>query len=270
MSCHHCGHRRRAPSRCEECGSVAVARHGAGTESVEQELRDAFGSELPVFRLDADAAAGKGRLAQTWRGSRRRRPGCWWGPRWWPRATTSPTSRSASCSTPTRRSASPTSAPRSERSRWSPSSPAGSAGARTAARVLVQTLAPDARSIALAARHDADGFLGAGAAPAAGARLPAIRHADPDRVRVGRCGRRARAGHPAARLIVPSGASRPRPGAALPAARPLAQPAGDQVRAPAGHAARGGRRGRRLRRRRRCGAESASASTPTRSDSALS
>ena len=32
-----------APSRCEECGSVAVARHGAGTESVEEELREAFG-----------------------------------------------------------------------------------------------------------------------------------------------------------------------------------------------------------------------------------
>ncbi len=65
LACHHCGHRRRAPSRCEECGSVAVARHGAGTESVEQELREAFGAELPVFRLDADAAAGKDRLART-------------------------------------------------------------------------------------------------------------------------------------------------------------------------------------------------------------
>ena len=60
LACHHCGHRRRAPSRCDACGSVAVARHGAGTESVEQELREAFGAELPVFRLDADAAAGRG------------------------------------------------------------------------------------------------------------------------------------------------------------------------------------------------------------------
>ena len=65
LACHHCGHRQRAPSRCEACGSVAVARHGAGTESVEQELREAFGAELPVFRLDADAAAGKDRLART-------------------------------------------------------------------------------------------------------------------------------------------------------------------------------------------------------------
>ncbi|HUB04542.1 MAG TPA: primosomal protein N', partial [Solirubrobacteraceae bacterium] len=65
LACHHCGHRQRAPSRCDACGSVAVARHGAGTESVEQELREAFGSELPVFRLDADAAARKDRLART-------------------------------------------------------------------------------------------------------------------------------------------------------------------------------------------------------------
>jgi primosomal protein N' (replication factor Y) (superfamily II helicase) len=65
LACHHCGHRRRVPSRCEECGSVAVARHGAGTESVEQELLEVFGGELPVFRLDADVAAGKDRLART-------------------------------------------------------------------------------------------------------------------------------------------------------------------------------------------------------------
>ncbi len=65
LACHHCGHRRRAPNRCDECGSVAVARHGSGTESVEQEFREAFGEELPVFRLDADAASGKGRLTST-------------------------------------------------------------------------------------------------------------------------------------------------------------------------------------------------------------
>ena len=52
-----------------------------------------------------------------WPGSRRRLRACSSGRRWWPRATTSPTSRSASCSTPTRRCASRTSAPRSARSR---------------------------------------------------------------------------------------------------------------------------------------------------------
>ena len=57
MACHHCGHRERVPERCGECGSVTVARHGAGTERIEYELRAALGGDgFPVFRLDADAA----------------------------------------------------------------------------------------------------------------------------------------------------------------------------------------------------------------------
>ena len=43
--------------------------------------------------------------------------------------------------------------------RWSPSWPAGRAAAAAAAAVLVQTIAPEARSIQFAARHDSDGFL---------------------------------------------------------------------------------------------------------------
>ena len=57
MACHHCGHRERVPSRCDACGSLSVARHGAGTERVEAELRHAL--DVPVFRLDADTAANK-------------------------------------------------------------------------------------------------------------------------------------------------------------------------------------------------------------------
>ncbi len=56
VACHHCGHREPVPSRCPSCGSVSIARHGAGTERIEHELRDALGSDrFPVFRLDADA-----------------------------------------------------------------------------------------------------------------------------------------------------------------------------------------------------------------------
>ncbi len=56
VSCHHCGHRERIPSNCPECGSVSVARHGAGTERLEQELRAAFEQDdFPVLRLDADS-----------------------------------------------------------------------------------------------------------------------------------------------------------------------------------------------------------------------
>ena len=57
IACHHCGHRERVPSRCDACGSLAVARYGAGTERIEAELREAL--DVPVFRLDADTATAK-------------------------------------------------------------------------------------------------------------------------------------------------------------------------------------------------------------------
>jgi primosomal protein N' (replication factor Y) (superfamily II helicase) len=55
VACHHCGHREPAPARCSECSSTAVARHGAGTERLEHEISSVFDDgSFPVFRLDAD------------------------------------------------------------------------------------------------------------------------------------------------------------------------------------------------------------------------
>jgi primosomal protein N' (replication factor Y) len=59
VACHHCGHREAVPGTCPDCGSVSVARHGAGTEQLERELQ-ALVSPLPVFRLDSDSAAADG------------------------------------------------------------------------------------------------------------------------------------------------------------------------------------------------------------------
>jgi primosomal protein N' (replication factor Y) len=59
LACHHCGHRAAVPSLCSDCGSVSVARHGAGTEQLERELAAAV-DPLPVFRLDSDVAAASG------------------------------------------------------------------------------------------------------------------------------------------------------------------------------------------------------------------
>jgi primosomal protein N' (replication factor Y) (superfamily II helicase) len=59
MACHHCGHRERVPRSCPHCGSVSLARHGAGTEQLELELT-ALLHPLPVFRLDSDSAASAG------------------------------------------------------------------------------------------------------------------------------------------------------------------------------------------------------------------
>jgi len=57
IACHHCGHRERVPWSCPDCGSVSVARHGAGTERIEHELLSALAAPgFPVLRLDADAA----------------------------------------------------------------------------------------------------------------------------------------------------------------------------------------------------------------------
>ncbi len=56
VACHHCGHSEPIPTRCPDCGSVSVARHGAGTERLESELVAAIGGDgFPVFRLDADS-----------------------------------------------------------------------------------------------------------------------------------------------------------------------------------------------------------------------
>ncbi len=57
LACHHCGHRERAPERCDSCGSTSVARHGAGTERLEHELSAVLDDgAFPIFRLDADTA----------------------------------------------------------------------------------------------------------------------------------------------------------------------------------------------------------------------
>jgi primosomal protein N' (replication factor Y) len=54
VACHHCGHQEQAPQRCT-CGSMSVARHGAGTERIQHELAATLDDgDFPVFRLDAD------------------------------------------------------------------------------------------------------------------------------------------------------------------------------------------------------------------------
>jgi primosomal protein N' (replication factor Y) len=64
LVCHHCGHRERAPAACPDCGSVDLARIGAGTERVEAALRERFPA-LAVLRLDADVASRAGEPSAT-------------------------------------------------------------------------------------------------------------------------------------------------------------------------------------------------------------
>ena len=61
LRCRTCGHAEAAPPACPSCGSLDVARHGFGTERVEREVQQLLpGVEL--LRLDSDVAASYARL----------------------------------------------------------------------------------------------------------------------------------------------------------------------------------------------------------------
>ncbi|HTX11868.1 MAG TPA: primosomal protein N' [Solirubrobacteraceae bacterium] len=161
LACHHCGHRRRVPERCGECGSIAVARHGAGTESVEHELGEAFGPELPVFRLDADVTSGKDGLARTLARFEAAPCGVLLGTQMVAKghdfadvALGVVLDADQTLRFPDFRA--------EERTFALVTQLAGRVGRSNSpspAHVLVQTLAPDARSLGLAARHDSDAFI---------------------------------------------------------------------------------------------------------------
>ena len=56
LMCHYCGHSEPAPDTCPECGGW-MKHVGAGTQKVEEELRELF-PEAGILRMDADTAAG--------------------------------------------------------------------------------------------------------------------------------------------------------------------------------------------------------------------
>ena len=129
---------------------------------------------------------------------------------------------------------------------------AGRVGRGGHGRVLVQTIAPEARAIVHAAAHDSDGFLAGELERRRGARLPAVLAPDQDRLLApaGAAGARSRPGA-AARAASAGWAGRrreqaacgARPGVAVPPARPRAPGARREGR----RAARGGARGGRER-----------------------
>ena len=58
LSCHYCGYHRPYTLRCTACGEVALAERGAGTERIEEELREAFPDRV-IARFDADTTESK-------------------------------------------------------------------------------------------------------------------------------------------------------------------------------------------------------------------
>ncbi len=160
IACHHCGHREAVPSRCRGCGSAALARHGAGTERLEDELRAALGDDrFPIFRLDADVAAGKDRAARTLERFERAEAGMLIGTQMVAKGHDFPDVTLGVVLDADRTLRFPDF--RAEERTFSlVTQLAGRAGrGDSEGRVLVQTIAPGAQAILHAARHDSDAFL---------------------------------------------------------------------------------------------------------------
>jgi primosomal protein N' (replication factor Y) len=178
VACHHCGHREATPARCCDCSSTSVARHGAGTERLQHELASVFDDgRFPVFRLDADVvaaggAAGTGARLQAGAvpeteeqsvGAVLRRfeaaeCGVLIGTQMVAKGHDFPDvclgvvlDADATLRFPDFRA--------EERTFALIAQLAGRAGRGGDGRVLVQTIAPEARAIAYAAHHDSHGFL---------------------------------------------------------------------------------------------------------------
>jgi primosomal protein N' (replication factor Y) (superfamily II helicase) len=158
LRCHHCGHAERIPEACPDCDSVALARHGAGTERLEPLLEELV-APLPVFRLDSDSAAREGGHLEVLRRFEAAEGGLLLGTQIVAKGHDFPdvvlsvaVDADASLRFPDFRA--------EERTFALVSQLAGRSGrGERGGRVLVQTLAPHAEAIRRAARHDAPAFL---------------------------------------------------------------------------------------------------------------
>jgi len=178
LACHHCGHRERTPGGCPDCGSRTVARHGTGTERLAYELASVFDEgDFPVFRLDGDvlesgAAADPGAILSEFQAAR---SGVLIGTQMVAKGHDFPDVRlgvvldaDATLRFPDFRA--------EERTFALVSQLAGRAGRGGSGRVLVQTIAPEARAIRHAARHDSDGFIAGELERRAALRYPPFAH----------------------------------------------------------------------------------------------
>ncbi|HXV58931.1 MAG TPA: primosomal protein N', partial [Gaiellaceae bacterium] len=157
LHCHHCGRREPAPALCPACGAAEVARLGAGTEKLEEELA-ARVPELERFRLDADAAARPGRLAETLARFAASERGVLLGTQMVAKGHHFPGVALAAVVDADTAMALPDFRA-DERTFQLVTQLAGRSGRDAPGRVLVQTFQPDSRPVALAARHAVEEFL---------------------------------------------------------------------------------------------------------------
>jgi primosomal protein N' (replication factor Y) len=156
LHCHHCGRREPAPELCPACGAAEVARIGAGTERLEAELEERL-PELERFRLDADATSSPGRLREVLAGFAACPRGILLGTQMVAKghhfegvALAAVVDADTELGFPDFRA--------EERTFQLVTQLAGRSGRDAPGRVIVQTYQPDARPIALAARHDVEEF----------------------------------------------------------------------------------------------------------------
>ena len=179
VACHHCGHRESTPALCGDCGSTAVARHGAGTERVQHELAATLDDgSFPVFRLDADVAGAGGvkdAVGAVLRRFEAAPAGVLIGTQMVAKGHDFRDvtlgvvlDADATLRFPDFRA--------EERTFALIAQLAGRVGRGGEGRVLVQSIAPEARSIEHAARHDSDGFLAGELERRAALRYPPFSH----------------------------------------------------------------------------------------------
>jgi primosomal protein N' (replication factor Y) len=157
LHCHHCGFAEPAPEACPACGSVELARIGAGTQRVERELEERL-PELARFRLDADTLTRRGEPAETLRRFAAADRAVLVGTQMVAKghhftgvALAAVIDADTGLGLPDFRA--------EERTFQLLTQLAGRSGRDAPGRVLVQTFQPESRAVALAARHDVEGFL---------------------------------------------------------------------------------------------------------------
>jgi len=157
LRCHHCAYAEPAPSECPACGSVELARIGAGTQRLERELATKV-PELELIRLDADTASRPEELVASLRRFRETDRVVLLGTQMVAKghhfsgvALAAVVDADTGLGLPDLRA--------EERTFQLVTQLAGRSGRDAPGRVLVQTFQPDARPLVLAANHDVPRFL---------------------------------------------------------------------------------------------------------------
>jgi primosomal protein N' (replication factor Y) len=157
LHCHHCGYSTELPKQCPDCGSVELARIGAGTQRLEAELERRVPG-LERIRLDADTASRRGALREALERFASSEAAVLIGTQMVAKGHHFPgvsvaavVDADAGLSFPDFRA--------EERTFQLVTQLAGRSGRDAPGKVIVQTFEPDATPFAFAVRHDVTGFL---------------------------------------------------------------------------------------------------------------